>query len=953
MWDLIQPGRATQSVTLRLVCKLVSLVAAQCCIIAASLGAKVERAWIDSDDASVLKLAVANPVSRDEIQSLSLVRTRSVNGRMARTPIPFTVQPGSDSRRIALRLAQDSVAEGLIQLTAGSETLTVEDRSGLIPWDERVERHWIGPDFWGNRLQDWRIRFGRLECLAGGPRQHLRTVHLLTRSVQPQAGSIRLSVRTGVLEAGSGGGWSGFLIGAGAGELDYRASALVHNKSGTNGGILAVFDMSGVASFRSNNDEKTETEYPVLVSSSGSATPRGMYEEVQLDLAIEPAGPGKYAAQLTAWNYFSGELLASALLTDLTERQLAGSIALVSSSQSNSSGPRFWFRNFRASGSKLAHQPGRALGPVAGGFYTLNGAELNLAAQFMPLGFGDPLEATLETRPRGGSWVRLGTAIIESPGWVAKFTSKHWDSSSDRDYRILYAGKPVWTGRIRKDPKDQRLFSTAAFTCQMLVGRPPDFGWGANGYGLPEGRWTPENIWFPHSRIVKAVQAKDPDMVVFLGDQVYEGGSPTMREDDGRFPELDYLYRWIAFVWSLGELGRDRPSVMIPDDHDVYHANLWGWSGRRNQTGDPNRGGFIYEPAFVNMVQRTQTANLPAPADPEAVRNGIDVYFTSMTYGGISWAILEDRKFKTPFKDCEQGQCGPPEMFGARQLNFLGQWLRDWRGASAKVALMQTALAAAQTGPQGQMAVDRDSNGWPPEERNRAVNLLRKGRVFAIAGDTHLATVIQHGVERHRDGIFQYTVPATANKFSRWFEPAQPGANRKPGDPGYTGDFVDAFGNRITMVAAGNPKVPISKVQQSGEARDYHHIIGRQYVRDGFGLIVLDKQARTIRMENWPWDANPGDPSQAQTPGWPVTISIDDNDGRAGAFELPRIELGPRGGVVEITSASTGELISIYRTNEPTVRPRVFEAGKYRIRTGSPESGQWNTTEAIAIEARR
>ena len=51
--------------------------------------------------------------------------------------------------------------------------------------------------------------------------------------------------------------------------------------------------------------------------------------------------------------------------------------------------------------------------------------------------------------------------------------------------------------------------------------------------------------------------------------------------------------------------------------------------------------------AYVNQVQRQQTWNLPDPVDPEPIGRNIGVYFTRLHIGGIDFAILEDRKFKT------------------------------------------------------------------------------------------------------------------------------------------------------------------------------------------------------------------------------------------------------------------------------------------------------------------
>ena len=85
-------------------------------------------------------------------------------------------------------------------------------------------RTWLGPAYWGNRLQDWRLHEGRLECLADTGPMRTRTVAVLTRELvagdRPAGwGSDRM--------LGGGDGFSGFLVGTGGGRLDHRAAALV------------------------------------------------------------------------------------------------------------------------------------------------------------------------------------------------------------------------------------------------------------------------------------------------------------------------------------------------------------------------------------------------------------------------------------------------------------------------------------------------------------------------------------------------------------------------------------------------------------------------------------------------------------------------------------------------------------------------------------------------------
>ena len=95
-------------------------------------------------------------------------------------------------------------------------------------WPRGIERTWIGPEFWANPLQDWRIADGRLECATSGPN---RNVGLLTRQVGPDTRSFSLSVRLGRL-SDAGHGWAGFRVGAkgrvfGVPELqDYRDDVL-------------------------------------------------------------------------------------------------------------------------------------------------------------------------------------------------------------------------------------------------------------------------------------------------------------------------------------------------------------------------------------------------------------------------------------------------------------------------------------------------------------------------------------------------------------------------------------------------------------------------------------------------------------------------------------------------------------------------------------------------------
>jgi len=90
-----------------------------------------------------------------------------------------------------------------------------------------LDRVWIGPDYYGNRLQDWRLADDRVEAVTGASTRSMRTLQLLTYAMSEEPGRIEMSVRTGPVEPGGTAHentWTGFLIGAGdrARQLDDR-----------------------------------------------------------------------------------------------------------------------------------------------------------------------------------------------------------------------------------------------------------------------------------------------------------------------------------------------------------------------------------------------------------------------------------------------------------------------------------------------------------------------------------------------------------------------------------------------------------------------------------------------------------------------------------------------------------------------------------------------------------
>ena len=245
---------------------------------------------------------------------------------------------------------------------------------------------------------------------------------------------------------------------------------------------------------------------------------------------------------------------------------------------------------------------------VAFALYTHDNGILKLTAQLYPLKPGEPREARLEFQ-RDGQWTEAAKAPVLYPGWSAHFRIDDWDANQDVPYRVRHGETAMFEGLIRRDPRDKDVIVVANMSCNS-----------SRTTGL-----RPE--------IIENLKRQNPDLLFFAGDQTYR--------------HTEHTAGWIEFGLQFRDLMRDRPTITIPDDHDVGHPNLWGENGKRSLRPDNADGGYFYPVEYVNMVQRQQTWHLPDPVDPAPVERGISVYFTRLRVGGVDFAILEDRKFKS------------------------------------------------------------------------------------------------------------------------------------------------------------------------------------------------------------------------------------------------------------------------------------------------------------------
>ncbi|MBN2613700.1 MAG: alkaline phosphatase D family protein [Bacteroidales bacterium] len=832
-----------------------------------------------------------------------------------------------------------------------------------------IQRVWLGPDYWSNPLQDWQLKNGRIECITSGGD---RNVYLLTHELDKNVGAFKMSVRLGQLDLNEilEEGWVGFKIGVKGEFDDYRDNAV-------RGIGLGVGMTTKGRLFIGGLEENTKA----------LASP---FHNIRLEFSAQLAGDN-YNAVLIAFDS-TGNVLSQCVQNDLDSDWLEGGVALVCSrgevphksekrvaingsnwgfrpGTERGGNVRFWFKDWSLSGTKVTGYPEHSYGPILFTQYTLSDNILKMTVQMPPISDKDPQEIRFQIPKGKKNWETLREVRIDPMARIATFRIENWDTSKDIPYRLAYGPyhsgtckkNDFYEGVIRKEPLGKEEITIAAFT-------------GNNDLG------------FPNNDVVRNVSYHDPDLLFFSGDQIYEvvGGFGIQRSPVEK-ATLDYLRKWYIFGWTYRDLLRNRPAICIPDDHDVYQGNLWGAGGKAVPSGlsgydAQDAGGYIMPPEWINMVQRTQTSNLPDPYDPTPVEQGIGVYYCSLNYAGISFAILEDRKFKSapksllPGADIQNGwirnksfnaksDSDVPEavLLGERQLNFLQNWASDWsHNTWMKVVLSQTIFSNLCTLPKEEATsdevtpklrilekglyppndipvADMDSNGWPKTGRNRAIREMRRAFALHIAGDQHLGSTIQYGIDEWRDSGFAFCVPAVSNIWPRRWYPNTAGKNRLPNSPQYTGDFEDGFANKMTVFAVSNPVFTGLKPS-------------RLYDRaTGYGLVRFNKETRDVKIECWPRLSDPAQSDSGQYPGWPITINQLDNFTQSSQLFLPRIIItGMIDPVVQVVSEFDGEIIYTIRINGTEFQPKVLADGKYTIKIGEPGTNRMKEFTAIS-----
>ena len=767
------------------------------------------------------------------------------------------------SRRglLGLLAAVVSLPKRIGRARAAQEEPTVVPGARVDRWHLTHDRVWLGESFWANPMEDWRVVDGAAEVRTSGGD---RNVHLITHRLTSEPGQFRMSVRCQRVEDGERDGGAGFRIGVRNRIDDHRSNCFARGV-GVDAGLIGGRLVLGGAS--------------AGVADGDTVAADGIF--LLLEGRTED---GDFELKLTARTASGAELGNVTHIVPAAD--IEGNVAIVSNFDREipkGEGARYRFSEWTADGDVFEVDQDRRFGPILWSMYSMSdsrsdeGFVVKMTALLPPLGSDDDRRVELLTE-QDGEWRPHGFAELDPDAWTATFRLPNWNEREAAPFRFVYREQHTdggetaheWRGTIRANPAGRPL-RLAGLTCQ-------------NDYS------------FPYAPVADHVLARDPDLLFFSGDQLYEnhGGYGLIREPAGP-AILNYLRKYYMFGWAFREAMRDRPTLCIPDDHDVFQGNIWGESGKAMNTGQgtSSLGGYREPARMVNVVHRTNASHHPDPFDPAPVEQDISVYYGELVYGGVGFAILADRQFKSGPEHVDTGAGRADHvldesvdtstldqpglaLLGARQEEFLEQWAGDWRGHTMKVLLSQTVFAGVAThhgAYDDYLIADLDCGGWPQTPRNRLVRILREAKCLHVCGDQHLPSLVQYGADAQRDGCWAFCTPAISAGYPRWWRPDEigtPHRNRPRHGLAHTGEFRDPLGNRVYVYAVGNPEV--------GTAADPYERAHQK--SSGFGLVTVDTAARTYRIEAFRFLSAADGAGAEQFPGWPVTLHQDENEGR-------------------------------------------------------------------------
>ena len=134
---------------------------------------------------------------------------------------------------------------------------------------------------------------------------------------------------------------------------------------------------------------------------------------------------------------------------------------------------------------------------IAFGIYTTSNHTLKLSAQLFPL-YPEESRTVRLSLYQNNQWEEVQSQQVNEIGWSALFRIENWDMNQSVKYKLSHGQNASFEGTIRKDPKEKSEITLAALSRNSNKDRGD------------------------REEYVRNINALDPDLVFFAGDQSYD-----------------------------------------------------------------------------------------------------------------------------------------------------------------------------------------------------------------------------------------------------------------------------------------------------------------------------------------------------------------------------------------------------------------------------------------------
>ena len=308
-------------------------------------------------------------------------------------------------------------------------------------------------------------------------------------------------------------------------------------------------------------------------------------------------------------------------------------------------------------------------------------------------------------------------------------------------------------------------------------------------------------FWSAHRHLAE----EDLDLVVFVGDYVYEGGADpgAVRQHDGPEPTDLAGYRNRHALYKTDPALRAAhaafPWVAAPDDHEVEN----NYAGAAPEGGVASEEFLARRAAAYRAYWEHTPLRLPPPTGPDLP------LYRSLAFGDLlGLAVLDTRQYRTPqpcggsaAPRCPEASNPAATLVGAEQERWLLDRL-DESPARWNVVAQQVVMAQLDAAP-GPLAV-HNPDQWDGyvAARQRFLDFLatrRPSNPVVLSGDVHASLASELKAD--------------------FGDPASAAVGAELTCPGVSSRFPERFLPFVTSAVADNPHVRFFDGTRQGYAR--------------------------------------------------------------------------------------------------------------------------------------